>query len=165
MQRGIHSNNKCFRGEKMQYCAIHNQDYMDHVLSCPVCTGEQLGAIWEHRSMREGGRTLTDSDFFECPKGWGFGEYWFCKEVRAVSWKRECGDCKEWQRHAVPDDSKPSRFKRECEELRTTMTEVFDIPASLLKPVSPDNAKPSRFKRSSNNDSKPTKRSRFIRRT
>ena len=29
----------------MKHCNIHNQDYMDHVTSCPICRGEKMKKI------------------------------------------------------------------------------------------------------------------------
>lgn len=26
----------------MGYCKKHNQEYMDHVLECPICVGERM---------------------------------------------------------------------------------------------------------------------------
>jgi len=29
----------------MGHCNIHNQDYMDHITSCPICRGEKMKKI------------------------------------------------------------------------------------------------------------------------
>ena len=95
---------------KKMNCPIHpDYDFFDHVLTCPICYGEQLDLIITYK-----GKPMTTSDLFECPKGFGPAYAWHCEQKRIATFDA-CKGCTAYKRFKPADakgDTNPT-IKRE----------------------------------------------------